>query len=199
METPETIHDFWFGTHPDDAVVIAQRSPLWWSKDPATDALLRERFEPVVADAASGALASWLATPIGRLSLIVLTDQFPRAMYRDTPQAFAYDSLARQWCKEGIAQGVDRKLRPVERIFFYLPLEHSEVLADQNEVVARFGDLVAGADTRLRTSFEGYLDFSVRHRDVIARFGRFPHRNRILGRDSTEEEHAFLGHPGSSF
>jgi len=199
METPETIHDFWFGTHPDDAVVIAQRSPLWWSKEPATDALMRERFEPVVAQAASGALNSWLATPIGRLSLILLVDQFPRSMYRDTPQAFAFDTLARQWCKEGIAQRVHDRLRPIERVFFYLPLEHSEALADQDEVVSRYRQLVADADPRLRTSFEGFLDFAVRHRDIIARFGRFPHRNRVLGRESTEDEMAFLGHPGSTF
>ncbi|QAU33092.1 DUF924 family protein [Janthinobacterium sp. 17J80-10] len=199
METPESILAFWFGTAADDAAVAAAQSKLWWAKDAATDALMHQRFESTLAMAASGALADWGGTPQGRLALILLTDQFSRNMYRDSAAAFAYDALALAWCRQGLDLGIDQRLRPIERVFFYLPLEHSETLDDQALSVALFGRLLQQVPPEQRTVFEGFHDFAERHRVIIARFGRFPHRNAILGRASTVEETAFLQEKGSSF
>ena len=198
METPGTIHEFWFGTGPDDGVAEAQ-ARLWWSKDAAIDAGIKRRFEPWIRKAAAGELSSWLMEPTGQLALILLCDQFPRNIYRNTATAFAFDPLARGWCSEGLRYGSDRKLRPIERVFFYLPLEHSEALEDQERSVALFGALATGADPARRKTFDGFHDFAIRHRDIVKRFGRFPHRNAILGRTSTPQELAFLATPGSSF
>ncbi len=199
METPQSIFDHWFGSNPDDAGVAAQRSTLWWSKDASVDKEIRSRFRNYVKEAGSGRLDGWAATPRGRLALILLTDQFPRSIFRDTPEAYSYDSMALSWCLQGLETGADRLLRPIERVFFYLPLEHSESLAHQNESVRLFRDLARGVGPDHRTVFEGYVDYATRHRDIIARFGRFPHRNSTLGRKSTPEEHLFLAEPGSSF
>jgi uncharacterized protein (DUF924 family) len=202
VETPASILAFWFGTSPDDATVAAEQSKLWWRKHPATDRAIGARFAPSLDRAAAGELDDWAATPRGRLALILLTDQFPRNLHRDTPQAFAFDALARAWCVEGLASGADAALRRIERAFFYLPLEHAESLPEQQRAVALFEALAAEAaraDPNGRASFEGYADYARRHRDVIARFGRFPHRNRVLGRASSAAEIAFLREPGSSF
>ena len=199
METPETIHEFWFGAGGDDGEVAAVRAVLWWGKDPSADEEIRRRFRPVVEAAGRRELDSWSGTAGGRLALILLTDQMPRAIWRDTPRAFGLDPLARSWCRAGLAEGVHRTLRPIERVFFFMPLEHSESLVDQESAVALFQDLVERVPAEQRETFEGFLDYAIRHRDVIARFGRFPHRNRILGRESTPEEVEFLEQPGSSF
>lgn len=202
METPESILAFWFGAdaaHADDAAVATAQSKLWWAKDAATDALMHQRFAGTLAHAASGALANWSGTPQGRLALILLTDQFSRNMYRDSATAFAYDAQARAWCKEGLALGIDQRLRPIERVFYYLPLEHSEAPEDQDLSVALFARLLQQVPPEQRTAFAGFHDFAERHREIIQRFGRYPHRNAILGRTSTAEEIAFLQEKGSSF
>jgi uncharacterized protein (DUF924 family) len=199
METPGTILEFWFGSNADDAAVAEERSALWWAKHAKVDEEIRERFGACMARTASGELDAWAATAGGRLALILLADQFPRNAYRDTPQAFALDPLALAWCKEGIRLGLHASLRPIERVFFYLPLEHSESLDDQRQSVALFQELVDSVEPRCAGTFRGFLDFAVRHRDIVMRFGRFPHRNRILGRPSTPEELAFLQEKGSSF
>jgi uncharacterized protein (DUF924 family) len=199
METHETLLQFWFGSNTDDKIVAKEQSKLWWSKNSQTDRQIQQRFEPYVAKASNRALDSWLATPAGCLALIILTDQFPRNIYRNTPQAFSFDALARSWCKEGIGKGFHNSLRPIERVFFYLPLEHSESLEDQDQSLALYEQLVADMDTEKRSIFDGFLKFAVRHRDIVKRFGRFPHRNRILGRESSSEELAFLQEKGSSF
>src|SRR5690606_32287203 len=138
-------------------------------------------------------------TPQGRLALIILLDQFPRNMYRETPQAFAFDAKARALTLEGLQAGDDQALRPIERVFFYLPLEHAEDLALQHRCVELFETLAASLPEETRKSFDGFTDFARKHRVIVERFGRFPHRNAILGRESTDEEIAFLRTPGSSF
>jgi uncharacterized protein (DUF924 family) len=199
MENPGSILEFWFGTSQDDVTVASEQAKLWWVKREETDRLIRERFETTLHMAARHELDAWSATPHGRLALILLTDQFSRNMYRNTPASFAYDELARAWCREGLRDKAHLALRPIQRVFFYLPLEHSESLDDQEQSVALFTELVDSVDVPGREAFAGFLDYALRHRDVIARFGRFPHRNSILGRPSTEEEIAFLKQPGSSF
>ena len=190
---------FWFGSSTDAAAVAKEKSSLWWSKNPAIDAEIRQRFERLIGRAAAGELHEWQTSPRGRLALILLTDQFPRNIYRDSPDAFAYDPKALSWCLGGIEQALDLKLRPIERVFFYLPLEHAESLECQDRSVEQFRELLDAADAARKDVFKEYFDFAVRHRDIIARFGRFPHRNKILGRPSTSEELVFLNEPGSSF
>ncbi len=190
---------FWFGDAAGDADAARAQRRLWWGKDASTDADIRERFGRLTVEAATGHHDAWLETPRGRLALIILSDQFPRNIYRDTPQAFAHDARALRLTVDGLEIRADQALRPIERVFFYLPLEHAESPDMQERSVALFTALAAGVPEADRDTFLGYLDYAQRHRDVIARFGRFPHRNRVLGRDSTPEEAAFLEQPGSSF
>lgn len=197
--TPATILEFWFGNAAADTATAQAQQKLWWSKNAAVDADIRTRFGALVETAATGTLDDWAQSARGRLALILLFDQFPRNMYRDTPQAFAYDVRAGKLALTGIANGADRTLRAIERVFFYLPLEHSESAELQERSVTLFTALAAGVPEADRKTFTGYADYAVRHRDVIHRFGRFPHRNHVLGRTSTPEEIEFLKQPGSSF
>jgi len=197
--TAATVVDFWFGNAGGDSATAQAQQKLWWSKNATVDADISNRFGELVEAAASGRHDDWAQDPRGRLALILLFDQFPRNMYRDTPRAFAYDHLACKLALDGIAANSDRALRPIERVFFYLPLEHAESPELQERCVALFTTLAAGVPEADCKTFAGYVDYAVRHRDVIHRFGRFPHRNRILGRASTPEEIEFLKQPGSSF
>jgi uncharacterized protein (DUF924 family) len=190
---------FWFGRAADDAGVLASQGARWFARDAEFDAAIRERFAPLREEAVAGRLDAWLATPRGRLALILLVDQFSRNLFRGDARAFEHDPLARRWSLDGIRAGDDRALRAIERVFFYLPLEHSESLADQQRAVQLFANLRDEAPAALLGNFAGFLDYAQRHHDVIARFGRFPHRNGALGRASTAEEIAFLAQPGSSF
>jgi uncharacterized protein (DUF924 family) len=197
-EYADILH-FWFGDDSDDVVVAGKQQALWWSKNPHTDTLIRTRFEPLVLAAEAGELDGWRATPEGLLALILLVDQFPRNIYRDTPDAFSFDPLARKLCLEALDTGADQQLRPIQRIFAYLPLEHSENLAHQQRCVELTTALALQVPEAWRTSFESFAGFAEKHRVIIERFGRFPHRNAILGRPSTDEELQFLQQPGSSF
>lgn len=199
METPASILEFWFGHDSDEMRVAESHAALWWSKDATLDAIIKQRFGATVEAAANGSLDAWSAESRGRLALILLTDQLPRNIYRGLPQSFAYDGLARQWCRDGLRSQADRALTPVQRVFFYLPLEHSEELADQDACVALFRKLLYEVEPRAHATFNGFLEFALRHREIIARFGRFPHRNAMLGRDSSAAELAFLQEAGSSF
>ncbi len=194
----EVLH-YWFGDAADDADVIAAKGALWFRGGDAVDAEIRARFSRLCEQAAAGALEEWRATPQGCLALVILIDQFSRNLFRGDARAFAHDAQARAWVTEGLQAGVDRALRPIERVFFYLPLEHSESLADQDRSVALFAALRDAVPASLRAAFDGYLDYAERHRDVIARFGRFPHRNAALGRTSTADEADYLRQPGAGF
>ncbi len=200
--TIDDILEFWFGAASDvadDAAVAKRNAQLWWSKNEATDREIRERFESVLEKAVRGELDSWRASPRGVLALILLVDQFTRNMYRGTPRSFAHDALARELCRDALARGADAELRPIERVFVYLPLEHSEDRQDQAESVRLFEGLLESVPPGAEDTFREFLDYAVRHREIIDRFGRFPHRNSILGRESTPEESEFLEQPGSSF
>ena len=190
---------YWFGRAEDDGVVFADKGSLWFEANTAVDAEIRERFAALREEAVGGALDAWLASPRGRLALVILVDQFSRNLFRGDARAFEHDALARGWVDEGLRLGADLALRAVERTIFYLPLQHAESIADQQHSVALFAHLRDIAPPALRARFENCLDYAVRHRDIVARFGRFPHRNAALGRTSTAEEIAFLERPGSSF
>jgi uncharacterized protein (DUF924 family) len=191
--------DFWFGAHADDANVVAERSPMWFRGGADVDASIRLRFGALRELAIAGELDDWLASARARLALVILVDQFSRNLFRLDARAFAHDALARRWCEQGLDSGADQSLRPIERVFLYLPLEHSESLTDQRRSVALFEALHDDASSAMRETFATYLDYARRHRDIIARFGRFPHRNEVLGRPSTAQETQFLASPGSSF
>ena len=171
-ETFQDVVDFWRTAGP----------ARWFAKDDAFDAEFRERFFDKYHQAAQHELTAWADTPEGALALVLLLDQFPRNCFRGDADAFATDALARAIADRAIAAGFDRAVDAGLRLFFYLPLEHSENIADQQRAVALCREL-GDAD---------YLKYAGMHCDVIARFGRFPHRNAVLGRDTTPEEQAFL-------
>lgn len=168
----------------------------WFGSDPQSDAQLRRDFGPLLAEAEAGGLQRWEDEPESMLALVVLLDQFSRNLHRGSGQAFANDARARDLAARALEQGWDQRFSPLERMFFYLPFEHSESLADQERCVELFEALNQQQGDAF---FANTLDYARRHRDVIARFGRFPHRNQRLGRPSTPEEEAFLRTPGSSF
>ena len=190
----------WLGDEADDVLRATRQAPLWWGKSSETDTLLASRFGELAEAAAKGSLAHWADLPSGRLALILLLDQLPRNIHRGTPAAFAQDPLARDLCLKGLSIGADKSLSPLERVFFYLPLEHAESREQQARSVALFEALAAEqAGTPAQATFAGFADFARRHQVIIERFGRFPHRNDILGRTSTPEEATFLQQPGSGF
>ena len=195
MSSPEDVLEFWFGALDASGKPPAERSARWWRKDPAFDEVVVRTFGGDIERAARGELDDWKQSPRGRLALVILLDQFSRNAYRDTPKAFSNDARAFSIVQEGIELGHDRQLRDVERSFFYMPFMHTEDRAVQErgvEVFVRANEERAGA-------FEEGVKFAMLHRDIVQRFGRFPHRNAILGRESTPEELEFLKQPGSSF
>ena len=196
---PESVLEFWFGPPASGAEVAAQKRNLWFGKSPANDQAVIDRFTATLADASAGRLDHWTNTPRGRLALVIVLDQFPHHIHRDRPQAFATDSQALALSLEALAANEDRQLAPIERVFLYLPLEHAESIELQERSVALYEKLAREAVADERSLFENFLDYAIRHRDVVARFGRFPHRNDILGRASSAEEVEFLKQPGSRF
>lgn len=187
----QEVLDFWFGAA--DAPEHGRARPEWFRKSEAFDEAIRTRFEHLYEAAARGALSDWLEQPRSALALVIVLDQFPRNMYRGTPRAFAADAQALEVARHVVAQGWDRSMKPMERLFVYLPYEHAEDMAMQRESVRLFETLRDDPQ-----SVEG-IDYAYRHYEIIERFGRFPHRNAILGRQSTPEEIEFLKQPGSAF
>ncbi|QCP48757.1 DUF924 domain-containing protein [Trinickia violacea] len=184
--------DFWFGT-PGSAEFGTDRK-LWFKRDAAFDARLRERFGATLATALAGGHDDWQRTPLGALALVVVLDQFSRNCHRGSPRAFETDAKAVQVARRMVETGADRRLPSTHhRAFAYLPFEHDESIESQRESIRLFGELEREAGDA------GYLDYAHRHARIIERFGRFPHRNAVLGRQSTDEEIAFLREPGSSF
>ncbi|NIF55367.1 DUF924 family protein [Burkholderia sp. Ax-1724] len=184
--------DCWFGA-PGSPEYGTERK-LWFTRDDAFDTMLRERFGDLIDAALAGELDAWQATSLGTLALVIVLDQFSRNCHRNTPRAFAADSKALQIAQRMIASGADRLLPGAQhRVFAYLPFEHDETLASQHESLRLFGQLAA------EPGGASYYRHAVRHAEIVERFGRFPHRNAVLGRASSDEESAFLREPGSSF
>lgn len=192
----ETILTFWFG-HPADTT-YGQYRKVWFVKDPSFDREICQQFLTDYEQAAAGNLNSWQQTPQGAVALLLLLDQFPRNLFRGTPKSFATDSQAKALAAHLVDTGQDTQLIPAQRFFIYVPFEHSENLTDQNRCVALVQNLVNEVPN-IDEGLKGGLDYAIRHRDIIKRFGRFPHRNEILGRPNTPEEAEFLKQPGSRF
>lgn len=201
--TPAEVWAWWFGPPSEawsDAEITKRRMHVWFGGGPAVDAELSARFGATVRAALAGELESWLDHHVGRMALLLALDQFTRNLYRGTAEAFAGDPRARAVLARARAEGDLHSARPVERFFLALPLEHHEDRASQAEAVAMTRALADEmAHTEAKATFENIYDYAVRHQVVVERFGRFPHRNAVLGRESTAEEIAFLQTPGSSF
>lgn len=191
MESIPRLLDDWFGETRRDPGRIKARSGLWFGPDRERDVQLEEQYGELVRQAASGELLAWQDEPEARLALILLLDQLPRNLYRGTPKAFATDARAAALSLAGIATGVELSLSAVEQVFFYMPLQHAEDRATQRLSVQQYRGLV-DRNPDHQEIFEWFLRYAEEHRDIIERFGRFPHRNAILCRESTDEELTYL-------
>jgi len=202
MDEARQVRDFWFGKLPLSAQALKQRLGFWFPGDESADVVrdrdeaIRVHFGKLAERAAQGELTSWADSPRRCLSLIILLDQFPRNLYRGTARAFACDEQALAITLAGMQSAADGALDIVERIFFYMPLQHSEVRDVQDESVAAYRRLLMEAPQELHGAFEDALKSAEQHRSIVERFGRFPHRNRVLARVSTAEEEAWLGRMG---
>jgi uncharacterized protein (DUF924 family) len=190
---------FWFNAGQNDQPTIDARMDRWFGGDPAFDAEIRTGFGELVERASQGELDDWAATARGRLALIILLDQFRRHIYRGERGAFRRDPQALKLCVEGAMTGDYRSLDPFERAFFFMPLQHAESLPVQERAVKIYAGLVAAASPTQKATFATFAQFAELHRDIIATYGRFPHRNRILGRPDTDSERDFLAGGGPGF
>ncbi|HEY9844961.1 MAG TPA: DUF924 family protein [Candidatus Caenarcaniphilales bacterium] len=193
MSSATEILDFWFGTS-QAAATPSQVRKVWFAKDPEFDQLIQNRFQATYEQAAAGQLNHWQALPEGCVALILLLDQFPRHMFRGKPRAFSTDHLALSIAQQAINHGFDQQLPALQCWFLYIPFMHSEQLEQQRQSVELFRQL-KDAEPKTASAF----CYAVKHLEVVEQFGRFPHRNSILGRVSTPEEVAFLKQRGSSF
>ena len=191
LAAAQVLH-FWLGDDPLADWPQPHRGDLWFKGGAEVDANIRAQFGPLVEEAMTGGLADWEATPLARLALILLLDQFSRNVYRGQARAFAGDIRAQALSQRTLDAGEDVALPRAGRLFVYMPLMHAETLAQQNACVACFERLLAGAPEALKDILANNLQYAILHRDIVARFGRFPHRNAVLGRNSTPEELEFL-------
>lgn len=190
--------DFWLGedcNSPD----WTEDNRRWYGGGEGFDFIIRDRFAPLVERALAGDLANWKRSARASMALIILLDQFTRNIFRSSPRAFEGDELARSVLDTALTRGFDRSLSYKERCFFYMPLEHSESLADQQRCVELFEALLAEAAVAYQANIGSSLNFAIKHRDIIREFGRFPHRNEILGRIATPEEIRYLADGGARF
>lgn len=204
MDNARQVLDFWFGQRPLTSKRLDERMRFWFGGRDRTDIALRdreitERFGAMADRAAAGQLDSWADSARRRLALILLLDQFPRNIHRGTGLAFACDERACALSLEGIHIGADATLDAVERMFFYMPLQHSESVEVQEESVTAFKRLAAEAPTPLRRQFNIVLGYAELHRDIVKRYGRFPHRNAALQRESTPDELNYLRNSAERF
>jgi uncharacterized protein (DUF924 family) len=204
MDEARSVRDFWFGQGSASAAELNRRMRFWFGDESSQmrqrrDETIRRRFAGLLQRAAAGELSAWADGPRRRLSLILLLDQFPRNIYRGSARAFAYDAQALTLTLSGMQSAADAALAVVERIFFYMPLQHAEGREVQEESVAAYRRLLTEAPGELRAPFEGAVRSAENHRAIIEQFGRFPHRNELLGRTSTAAEVAWLQRGGSTF
>jgi uncharacterized protein (DUF924 family) len=183
---------FWFKDHELTAPQIDARMETWFGEDPVFDHEIEKEFADDVDEASSGALDHWARQPQGRLALILLLDQFRRNIHRGTAKAFEKDKVALKLCVEGAMEKKDKGLTPIQRVFFYMPLQHAESRRVQAKSVEIFRKLADAVSPTYRETFETVVQFAELHRDIVERFGRFPHRNKLLGRKNTPEEEEYL-------
>jgi uncharacterized protein (DUF924 family) len=195
----EDVLDFWFGELNELGCSSPEHRRRWWTKSDAFDEAIKGHFLTDYEAIAAGDWDTWRNTARGTLAYIIVLDQFSRNMFRGTANMFVADELAREACSEGLDAGFDAELEFDERVFFYLPLEHSESMKHHHRSIELLSGLVDGCAESLEADARNYLDFAKQHKTIVERFGRFPHRNETLGRASTPEEIEFLEEPGSAF
>ncbi len=195
----ERVLQFWFGDLDEQGLADGHHQQRWFNKDTAFDDEIRHRFATDHQIAVSGGHTDWRTTARGELAYVIVVDQFSRNMFRGDPRSWAWDSIALSAAKRALDKGWERSLRVHERTFLYMPLMHSEVLADQERCVQLFSTFAQQLQGEAAATLGNGVHFAIAHRDIIARFGRFPHRNAILGRRTTAEEEHFLTQPNSSF
>ena len=188
----------WFGPALDSPQAIGDRQAWWFSADATRDAWLKDKYGDLVEACAAGHHYNWLAHPEGRLALVIALDQLPRNLFRGSPRAFAFDAYTAALCLAAVHTGEDRKLSAIQRAFLYMPLQHFEDLQGQQTGVALYRQL-AEENPQWPVFRSGYMTFASQHLEIIARFGRFPHRNATLGRESTPEEAEYLAGDAPSF
>ena len=200
MTEIDSVLDYWFGASAADGSLDPAKKKMWFGDGDQYDQEIRNRFGALHQRASRGELGDeWTATPRGTAALVVVLDQFSRHIHRGAPAAFACDPAAQRLVTSALDRRLDRELIPPYRAFFYLPLEHAEDLELQRLAVRCYDGLARTVPEARRKEYEGFLDYAQRHLEIIRRFRRFPHRNRILGRASTPAEIKFLKQPGSSF
>jgi len=199
MANPDEVLKFWFADAPDSPQASVARSRFWFEPDAATDSLIWELYGDAVADAANGHYDDWLETARGRLALIIMLDQFPRNIYRGTAEVYRYDPLAITLAQAGVALGQLAGFAVPEQAFFLMPYQHSEELEVQRNGVALMQAMVSEAPEAWQPAARNFADYAVRHHDIVEKYGRFPHRNKALGRASTEAENRFLEEGGETF
>ncbi len=199
MASAEEILEYWFGSHTDPSAVNESMSKLWWGKSPETDRDCEERFGATLAQASAGELDAWSAEPASCTALIIVLDQLTRMLHRDTARMYENDARALALTTRMIDSGQDARVPAIRRVFIYMPLMHAESVEAQDRGVDVYAKLAEAVPESAREPFTKFHGYMVLHRDIVARFGRFPHRNGILGRDSTPEELEFLQQPNSSF
>jgi len=190
VERAEEVLEFWFGR--EDEPGYGEFREAWFKKDPEFDRQIRDRFEALYEEAATGGLEGWKEDARSCLALVILLDQFPRNMFRGDPRSYATDRKAQETTEHAVERALDRELPPFQRAVLFMPFMHSEDLEHQRRSVELFRGLEGSGEA-------DSLDYAVRHMEIIERFGRFPHRNEVLGRQTTPEEAEFLTQPGTSF
>jgi uncharacterized protein (DUF924 family) len=195
----DAILSFWFKEQALSAPQIDQRMEIWFGEDPIFDHEIEKEFANEVAKASKGELDHWADSPLGRLALIILIDQFRRNIHRDTARAFSKDKLALKLCVQGAMEKKDRGLTPIQKVFFYMPLQHAESRKVQAKSVELYSRLAESVSPTLRETFMTVAQFAELHKDIIDRFGRFPHRNKLLNRENTREEDQYLAGDSPDF
>jgi len=199
MTTPADVLEFWFGELSGPSDFKPEKAKLWWGGGDAIDTEIRQRFGALVASANAGELDAWLDAPESALALVILLDQFSRNLGRGTPEAFSSDTAALAACEKAIERGFDQKLRPIERGFLYMPMMHAEDRSVAERSVTTYQQLSRFIEEHCPDGHPDALAHAVEHAEIVRRFGRYPHRNEILGRESTAEELRFLEGGGPNF
>ncbi len=193
------ILSFWLSDTPDDPASAKANHELWFKSTKAGDELIRSSFGNLLSQAESGHLNSWLETDLGKLAVIILLDQFSRNIYRGSAAAFQNDEQALTIASSLVDAGRHEQLGPIQQVFLFLPFEHSENLANQNRCLTLFEKLLSSVDTDWQPLIAGFYEHARQHQEIIERYGRFPHRNKILGRPDNADEKSYFAEGGKSF
>ena len=199
QERIEAVLSFWFEEQALSAPQIDRRMEIWFGSDPVFDLEISKEFTDDVDLASAGKLNHWAESPRGRLALIIMIDQFRRNIYRNTVKAFSKDKLALKYCVEGAMKKHEQDLTPIEKVFFYMPLQHAESRKVQAKSAEIYRRIAASVSPTYQETFETILQFAELHKDIIDQFGRFPHRNKLMERENTSEENEYLAGDSPNF